>query len=162
MNERIKLTLQNIVKRDMSARDIVMIRNYKKHSKFDPVFIPEAFKVLDVSKDGRLLIIVRNRDGKTFRRHPDDGKPFKGQFPAIAERISEEEELKQWHKRFTDCTAQFGEDHHVNENVQELIHTDSLNGQLQNDDDNELTVQPCRSSRQRRPYPKYFNCDFAT
>ena len=84
---------------DMSAGDIVMIRNYKKHSKFDPVFIPEAFKVLDVSEDGRLLIIVRNCDGKTFRRHPDDVKPFKGQFPAITERISED---KQWHKRFTD------------------------------------------------------------
>ena len=55
---------------DMFAGDIVMIRNYKKHSKCDLVFIPEAFKVLDVSKDGRLLIIVRNCDGKTFRKTP--------------------------------------------------------------------------------------------
>ena len=30
-----------------------------------------------------------------------------------------------------DCTAQLGEDHHVDENVQELINTDSLNEQLQ-------------------------------
>ena len=96
-------------------------------------------------------------------RHPDDVKPFKGQFPAIAERISEEDKLKQWHKRFTDCTTQFGGDHHVDaENVQELINTDSLNGQLQNDDDNDLIIQPRRSSRQRCPNPKYFNSDFET
>ena len=101
----------------MSAGDIVMIRNYKKHCKFDPVFIPEPFKVSDVSKDGRLFNIVRDGDGKTFGRHPDDFKPFKGQFPAIAERMFEEVELKQWHKRFTDCTAPFGEDYHVDENV---------------------------------------------
>ena len=92
----------------MSAGEIVIIRMYKKHSKSDPVFIPEAFKVSDVSKHGRLLIIVRNRDGKTFGRHPDDVKPFKGQFPAIAERISEEEELKQWHERFTRLHCSIG------------------------------------------------------
>ena len=140
---------------DVSVGDIVMIRNFNKRSKFDPVFIPEAFKVLEVSKDKRLLIIVRDRDGKTFRRHPDDVKPFKGQFPATCERMSEEEEIKQWQKLFVECTEPF-EDSYVSENEQEASTANC--GQSQNN--NALVVQPRRSTRQRRANPKYYGSDF--
>ena len=50
-----------------------------------------------------------------------------------AEKTPRAYRVKQWHKRFTDCTEQFGKDHHAQENAQELINIDSLNGQLQND-----------------------------
>ena len=140
---------------DVSVGDIVMIRNFNKRSKFDPLFIPEAFKVLEVSKDKRLLIIVRDRDGKTFRRHPDDVKPFKGQFPATCERMSEEEEIKQWQKLFVECTEPF-EDSYVSENEQEASTANC--GQSKNN--NALVVQPRRSTRQRRANPKYYGSDF--
>ena len=33
--------------------DLVIIRNYKKQRKFDPIFLPETFIVVDVKDYGR-------------------------------------------------------------------------------------------------------------
>ena len=54
--------------------DSVIIRNYKKQRKFDPIFLPETFIVVDVKDYGRRLELERERDGKMFSRHPDDVK----------------------------------------------------------------------------------------
>ena len=51
--------------------DQVYMRNLQK-SKFQPIFGPDTFTVLDVSNSG--ATIQNNRDKSTFRRHLDDLK----------------------------------------------------------------------------------------
>ena len=58
----------------------VMIRNYKKTSKFDPDFLP-GYIVTDVAAGGRIIEITAICSGKVFKRHPNDIKIFKGTFP---------------------------------------------------------------------------------
>ena len=43
--------------------DLVIIRNYKKQRKFDPIFLPETFIVVDVKDYGRRLELEREIDG---------------------------------------------------------------------------------------------------
>ena len=57
--------------------DIVLMRNYDKTSKYDPLFQFSPLMVTEVQNGGRCLTIQRISDGMTFKRHPDDLKPFK-------------------------------------------------------------------------------------
>ena len=66
---------------NISVGDTVMMRNHRKQSKFETTFLPESFKVVDVTQDGRSLVIERISNGSVFRRHPDDVKIFDGNFP---------------------------------------------------------------------------------
>ena len=52
----------------------MLIRNYKKYSKYDPIFLPEPFRIVSVIDEGRRLELERLYDGKLFSRHPDDVK----------------------------------------------------------------------------------------
>ena len=54
--------------------DTVIIRNYKKQRKFDPIFHPDQYIVLSIRDFGRRLELERLRDGKLFSRHPNDVK----------------------------------------------------------------------------------------
>ena len=56
--------------------DLVLIRNYEKTSKYDPLFQYSPLTITDIHNDGRCLTLQRNSDGKTFKRHPDDVKPL--------------------------------------------------------------------------------------
>ena len=56
----------------------VLVRNYKKHSKFDPMFIPEPFRVTDIHQSSKTITIRRENDGLELKRHPDDLKRFHG------------------------------------------------------------------------------------
>ena len=47
-----------------------MLRNYKRTSKFQPLFLPDPFTVTSV--DGAK--ITAERDGKVLKRHLDDVK----------------------------------------------------------------------------------------
>ena len=57
--------------------DIVLMRNYDKTSKYDPLFQYSPLMVTEVQNGGRCLTIQRISDGMTFKRNPDDLKPFK-------------------------------------------------------------------------------------
>ena len=50
--------------------DRVLVRNYKRTSKFQPIFIPDPYTVTSV--DG--VKITVEREGKSLKRHPDDMK----------------------------------------------------------------------------------------
>ena len=54
--------------------DRVIIRNYKKQRKFEPIFLPDTFVVLSSKDNGRRLELERESDGMMFSRHPDDVK----------------------------------------------------------------------------------------
>ena len=57
---------------DLREGDRVLIRNYTKQKRFDPIFIPEPYKVLSTNKH---MIIVKNcQNGTIMKRHRYDVK----------------------------------------------------------------------------------------
>lgn len=56
--------------------DNVLIRNYNKSRKFDTLFLQEAFKIVDINKEGNKVTVQQEGNGLTLCRHPDDIKPF--------------------------------------------------------------------------------------
>ena len=61
---------------NISLGDQVLVRNYNKTRKFQPLFCPEQYVVTDIADYGRKLQIERLSDGQTLVRHPDDLKQF--------------------------------------------------------------------------------------
>ena len=59
--------------------DNVLIRNYNKSRKFDTLFLQEAFKIIDMNKEGNTVTVQQEGSGLTLCRHPDDLKPLKSQ-----------------------------------------------------------------------------------
>jgi hypothetical protein len=74
--------------------DTVMLRNHKRASKFDPIFLSESCKVVGCSADGRVLTVERKVDGKIFTRHPDDVRIFCGFPDAFVGEITMSEEVE--------------------------------------------------------------------
>jgi hypothetical protein len=57
--------------------DNVLIRNYNKSRKFDTLFLQEAFKIIDMNREGNIVTVQQEGSGLTMCRHPDDLKPSK-------------------------------------------------------------------------------------
>ena len=64
--------------------DLVMIRNFEKSSKFDPIFQYEPLVIVDIEDEGRCLHIQRLHNGRIYKRHPDDVKLYSS-IPDITE-----------------------------------------------------------------------------
>ena len=62
---------------EFEVGDTVLLRNYKKTSKFQPLFLPEPCTILNTADNGRFLLMEWKSDEKTFWRHPDDVKSFR-------------------------------------------------------------------------------------
>ena len=63
-------------KSNFNIGDKVRVRNYQKSRKFDPVFLGEPFKIIDINDEGNKLIVEHQENGFSLCRHPDDVKPF--------------------------------------------------------------------------------------
>ena len=50
---------------NLSVGDQVLVRNYNKKSKFQPIFSPEQYTITGIADHGRKLSIERESDGKT-------------------------------------------------------------------------------------------------
>ena len=76
-----------------------MIRNYTKDSKFNPIFLPDPFRVKEILADGGIINIERQSDGRLFKRHPDDLKLFKGLPQKSTEKMHiEKEAVLEWQR----------------------------------------------------------------
>jgi hypothetical protein len=64
-------------KTDFNMGEKVLIRNYRWSAKFDPVFLNQPLKIIDINKVGNKIIVEQEETGLTLCRHPDDIKPFK-------------------------------------------------------------------------------------
>ena len=91
--------------------DHVLIRNYHKQRKFDPVFLPDDYVIVEIRDNGRCLTVEKVSDGARLKRHPDDVKKFEGT-PVIASTPqygSELDILKHYIAKFTKLTNELGE-----------------------------------------------------
>ena len=49
--------------------DCVLVRNYKRRSKFEPYFLPDKFHVTDILANGNTLLIENTVSGLGLQRH---------------------------------------------------------------------------------------------
>ena len=61
---------------DIKIGDFVILKNFNRKSKFDPIFLPDQYMVTDATDHGRKLVVKRTSDNQLLIRHPDDVKPF--------------------------------------------------------------------------------------
>lgn len=127
---------------NLAVGDYVLLRNHQKTKKFEPIFLPEPFQVINTSKDGRVITI--QKDNQTFKRHPDDLKPFQGILkPEVTTKNPQHRDTarscQHWHTYEED-------DYDDNISV--------------NDQDDEPTTTLRRSARTRVPNPRYNNETF--
>jgi hypothetical protein len=45
----------------------VLIRNYRRSAKFDPVFLNQPFKIIDINKVGNKIIVEQEETGLTLK-----------------------------------------------------------------------------------------------
>ena len=122
--------------------DKVMLRNFQKQRKFDPTFLPDEFEVVAVEDEGRSLTVKRSEDGASFRRHPDDIKPFAGS-PAVkandAQSPSEHDILKEYMRKMSQLMSECEEAYGAS---------------------TQIAPGDVRPQRQHIPNPRYFNDNY--
>jgi hypothetical protein len=123
--------------------DRVLVRNYKKSSKFDPLFLPEPFVVTVI--DGNSNKITIQAKGQILDRHPDDIKLFHGVYN---DSCADEE---------TSNNFQFGELEYDDDSADEGVifsHPHPVNAAPP------IQQEPRRSNREKTRNPRYFNDNF--
>ena len=71
----------------------VLVRNYKKTRKFEPVFLPQEYVIVDISDKGQYLTLEAVKDGSVLTRHPDDVKKYAG--PTLLSHPREDEQFSE-------------------------------------------------------------------
>ena len=56
----------------------MLVKDYNRKSKFDPIFLPDPFDVVNVEDISKKAILEGLQSGKTIVRHLDDLKEFHG------------------------------------------------------------------------------------
>ena len=138
---------------DFQVGDTVLMRNFHKTSKYDPFFQLSPLVVTNIQNSGRLLTLQRHSDGKTYQRHPDDVKLYKGQL--TSQHVQQQPSVDEQNARY----------------FQDFLQR-SMFDLYKEDDDNgvqlaaplqpppgfpPLPQQNHRPARQRIPNPRYFN-----
>ena len=54
--------------------DIILVRDWTRKSKFDPIFLPSPFTVLELNKEMKNVLIKEINSSRTLTRHLDDVK----------------------------------------------------------------------------------------
>ena len=125
--------------------DQVLLRNYKKKSKFDPDYLPEKFAIMEVLAKGYILLVKSLNTEKCLMRHPNDVKIFEGDIPDHNAVPDNSDNNNDWKKAFEFIS---NNDH---------VHYDDCK-------QNCYTTNPAlrRSDRIRKPCRRYYNNDFVT
>ena len=137
----------------LNIGDTVLLRNYNKTSIFNPTFQPESCKIVDTDQRGLFQVIEREADGRIFRRHQDDVKPFTGHFmPNIATDHplhTEKEAVREWHSFFDNLST----------NPED---SEDSPPRLATGNAKKPSGMPRTSARTHIPNPRYFNEDFVS
>ena len=145
-----------------------MLRNHKRTSKFDPIFLPESCEIVGRSTNGRFLTVERKGDWRIFKRHPDDVKIFH-RFPDTVDGgniMSKEAENMMWHKHFEQCKPNVDGSYEESnqdaaDNQESNVASPEQSQEEENQGDNadmsvvDTSGLPRRSQRLRRANPRY-------
>ena len=141
--------------------DSVLMRNHKKTSKFDPVFLPEPCIILDTDKHGRCLVIERQSDGHVYKRHPDDVKLYLGNqiIECQSPTASEQDIIRKWHQMFESMNEDLDTE---GQTLEPEVQNNEPEPEVPNNEPQEHN--PPRNlrvtGRIRKPTTRYFNDDF--
>ena len=61
-------------KTELKVEDTVILRDFNKKSKFDPIFPQVFYEIINILNDNSVVTVRRKRDGHILRRHPDNIK----------------------------------------------------------------------------------------
>ena len=67
-------SLQNVRTCNFKIGDDVLVRDYKKSTKYDPFYLSKKFQVVDILAKGNVLLVKDPNSGVYFKRHPNDLK----------------------------------------------------------------------------------------
>ena len=100
---------------DVSVGDQVLVRNYQKRSKFEPLFLPDPFVITAIRDQGRKLELEKIDDGKVLYRHLDDIK--KSVIPNIYPEVSKENISDHWNNQWN-ILSEYSSDYDNNASYQ--------------------------------------------
>lgn len=148
---------------NITVGDSVLMRNHRKRVKFDPDFIPERFKVIDVANNGRIITILKEADGSRFIRHPDDIKIFEGSFPnSVNEPPTQGGDIQDFHRRLLETNPHDADEDQEGDERYPPIEVAIPCEVPQNLLELPNNTETRRSNRIRRQNVKYYNENFET
>ena len=127
--------------------DHVLVRNYDKTRKFDPIFMPDEYIITDIQLPGNSFTVERMRDGTCLKRHPDDLKKFERSVctPGDTDRPrSEREKLMDYMSRLAQVVHDYEDSYEVTSDSP--LHV--------------AAATNVRPARERRPNSRYINDQF--
>ena len=135
----------------INVGDRVLVRNFTRKSKFEPLFPQVIFEVIDISRNNTVVTVKREGDDRLFRRHPDDVKVVNGLPPQATQstHLSESDQLFKFHKMFTSASEDDGD--------LSMIFSDAVNDK--STDEQPAVPDLRRSERTPQPNPRYYNSD---
>ena len=138
---------------EFTVGDQVLIRNYKRKSKFDTLFEKTPYFITNINDIGNKITVVRS-DNLKLCRHPDDIKPFYGKQQSSEEVKSPYTDQEILYKQYEndDCGYECPFQQQYNTDRQMIVPDDVLH--------EEQIIR--RSDRDRRQNRRYFNDDFDT
>ena len=134
-------SMQNVKNCNFKIGDEVLVRNYQKTSKYDPLYLPKKFVISDIVAKGNIIIVKDLNSSFYLKRHPNDLKH-------VNQNITFNEKQKD----------------SETENCENELWKNAFDYLSQNIDYSDESVYPQvqlrRSQRIRKPNPKYFNSDY--
>ena len=120
----------------------MLVKNFRKTKKFDPTFIPDPYKIVEMDDKAKKLVL-KSEDGSRIIRHPDKVKPHLEMDKLNESDTERDVELYDdtWESRFQMESVNIPE-----EESEEVL--DEM-------EDGETATGPRRSSRIRNANPKY-------
>ena len=138
---------------EIKIGDTVILRDFNRKSKFDPIFPQVFYKIINISKDNSVVTVRRECDGQVLRRHPDDIKISTAP-TALPEKkpchSPEREQLLQFHRMFNTSNNEENDLTLFTQNVSEAPNEAAIDV---------ATQELRRSSRRRIPNSRYVNTD---
>jgi len=156
---------------NLKIGDHVFVRNVNKTSKFDPVFRPDPFQIMAIDEVAKKLILRAVNGDQTICRHPDD---VKLRLVDEVDMSGEDDEGDDWTNSAMNAESVKVEQPSSIKPAEDIVTeeaSDESYTQLEDDEPLEdegfdPTVQGeatsvRRSTRVKRPNPRYVNSDFA-
>lgn len=130
---------------DIQLGDMVLVRNFDRRSKFEPLFKPVPYTVVNVNET-RNKFQVKGDDEGMLIRHPDDLKPF---YDLEDTSVDVPLECEMEYHTLQNCEMKFPQ--------LDMEEYDGASNYFKDDDDNANIATTRKSVRERKPNTRYYN-----